>query len=117
MAIKRKKSTKNSEGKKKDQGKAPIHMCPEEALIGMAEGFGYGAIKYDRFNYRKGLAFTRLTDSLIRHCLAFTRNEDIDEESKLHHTKLILANAAMLEFMRINHPDLDDRYKGRKKKK
>ena len=100
-----------SKGEKKDQGKAPLHMIPEEAIIGMAEAFAYGAIKYDRFNYRKGLEFSRLTDSLRRHTLAFLNGEDIDPESGLHHTKLMLANAAMIEFMRIHRPEMDDRYK------
>lgn len=96
-------------GLKHDQGKPPVHMIPEEAILGAAEAFAYGAKKYSRFNYRNGLAFTRLTDSLTRHLLAFTKGIDIDEESGLPHTKLILANACMLEFMRLNKPEFDDR--------
>lgn len=102
----------SGKGTKHDQGKPPIHMIPEVAIIGMAEGFAYGAKKYDRFNYRKGLDYTRLTDSLMRHTLAFLMGEDTDPESGLHHTKLMLANAAMLEFMRVNRPEHDDRYRG-----
>ena len=98
-------------GVKNDKGKAPLHMIPEVSLIGMAEAFAYGAIKYERFNYRKGLSYTRLTDSLRRHTLAYLAGEDIDEDSGLHHTKLILANAAMLEWMRVKRPEMDDRYK------
>ena len=98
-------------GKKHDQGKPPIHMIPEDAILGMAEAFAYGAKKYDRFNYRNGLDYTRLTDSLMRHTLAFLKGEDIDPESGLHHTKLMLANTAMLEFMRLHKPEHDDRYK------
>lgn len=100
-----------SKGTKKDDGKAPLHMIPEVALIGMAEAFAFGAKKYERFNYRKGLEYSRLTDSLRRHTLAFLQGEDIDEDSGLHHTKCILANAAMLEYMRIFKPEMDDRWK------
>lgn len=100
-----------NKGSKHDNGKAPIHMIPEDAILGMAEAFAYGAKKYDRFNYRKGIDLTRLTDSLMRHVLAYLKGEDIDPESGLHHTKHILANAAMIEFVRINRPEHDDRYK------
>lgn len=105
-----------SQGSKNDQGKAPLHMIPEEAIIGMAEAFEFGAKKYDKFNYKKGLEFTRLSDSTRRHLLAFLMGEDIDPESGLHHTKHILANAAMLEYMRLNRPEMDDRYNTRKSK-
>lgn len=97
-------------GEKFDQGKPPIHMIPEDAIIGMAQAFAYGARKYDRFNYRNGIDYTRLIDSLMRHTLAYSKREDIDEESGLPHTFCILANAAMLEFMRVNKKEHDDRY-------
>ncbi len=99
----------NNKGIKNDNGKPPIHMIPEEAILGMAIAFNYGAKKYTKMNYRKGISITRLTDSLIRHTLAYTKGIDIDEESGLPHTQLILANAAMIEYMRINKPEFDDR--------
>lgn len=98
-------------GTKNDKEKAPLHMIPEDAILGMAEAFAYGAKKYNRFNYKKGLEYTRLTDALRRHTLAFLMGEDIDPESGLHHTKHILANAAMLEYTRIHKTEMDDRYK------
>ncbi len=98
-------------GKKYDQGKAPLHMIPEDAILGMAQAFAYGAKKYDRFNYRNGISFTRLTDSLGRHALAFLAGEDMDQESGLPHTYHILANAAMIEYMRVHKPEFDDRFK------
>jgi hypothetical protein len=113
IEFKLKESEKNI-GKKHDQGKQPIHMIPEDAILGMAEAFAYGAKKYNRFNYKNGLDYTRLTDSLMRHTLAFLKGEDIDPESGLHHTKLMLANTAMLEFMRLHKPEHDDRYKNDK---
>lgn len=100
-----------SEGKKFDQDKAPLHMIPEVAIEGMALAFAYGAKKYDRFNYRNGIHYTRLTDSLGRHSLAFLKGEDMDPESGLPHTYHILANAAMIEYMRVYKPEFDDRYK------
>lgn len=98
-------------GVKFDKEKPKLHMIPEEALLGMAQAFMYGAKKYDRFNYRKGLSYTQLTDSLMRHTLQFLKGEENDAESGLPHTYHILANAAMLEYTRANKPDCDDRYK------
>ena len=100
-----------SKGKKFDKDKAPLHMIPEVAIEGMALAFSYGAKKYDRFNYRNGIHYTRLTDSLGRHSLAFLKGEDMDPESGLPHTYHILANAAMIEYMRVYKPEFDDRYK------
>jgi hypothetical protein len=100
-----------NKGVKFDSGKARLHLVPEEAILGTAEAMGYGADKYAAFNYKKGLKYTRLTDSLRRHLLAFLQGEDNDPESGLSHTKHILANAAMLEYMRAKRPDMDDRYK------
>lgn len=85
-------------------------MNPEVAIEGMAMAFAYGAKKYGSFNYRKGIAFTRILDSLGRHSLAFSKGIEIDEESGLPHTWLILANAAMLEYMRVHKSEFDDRY-------
>jgi hypothetical protein len=99
------------EGKKFDQGKAPLHMIPEEAIEGMALAFGYGAQKYGEYNYRNGIDVTRLTDSLGRHTLAYLKGEDNDPESGLPHTYHILANAAMIEYMRVHKPEFDNRYK------
>lgn len=100
-----------SEGKKFDQGKAPLHMIPEEAIEGMALAFAYGAKKYGEYNYRNGIDVTRLTDSLGRHVLAYLKGEDNDPESGLPHTYHILANAAMLEYMRVHKPEFDNRFK------
>lgn len=99
-----------------DEGKAPLHLIPEEAIIGMAMAFGYGYKKYDepygtRWNFKKGIEVTKLTDSLRRHALAYLKGEDLDPESGLSHVWHILANAAMLEYNRIHHPELDDRYR------
>ena len=101
-------------GKKLDQGKAPIHLVPTEIVVGIAMAFGMGAEKYGEWNYREGISYTRLIDSLLRHTLAFLNGEDNDPESGYPHTWHIGANIAMLEWMRVNKPELDNRYKGKK---
>ncbi len=104
-----------SKGDKFDDGKAPIHLIPTEAIIGIAHALGMGAKKYGAYNFRGGIEYTRIIDSLMRHTLAYLAGEDNDPESGLPHTYHIGANFAMLEWMRIHHPELDDRYKSPKK--
>lgn len=105
------KKKRKSKGTKNDQGKAPIHLIPVEAIIGMSHALGFGANKYGEYNFREGLEYTRLIDSLMRHTLAYLAGEENDPESGLPHTWHIGANFAMLEFTRINNPEMDDRYK------
>lgn len=104
-----------SEGKKNDQGKPDHSLNPKSALDEMAKAFGYGANKYGRYNYKKGIAYSRLTGAASRHLTAFNEGEDIDAESGNHHLGHALASIAMLLEMIKEHPELDDRYKKDKK--
>lgn len=98
-------------GNKFDNGKEPIHLIPVEHILGTARALKMGVKKYGKWNYREGIEYTRLLDSLMRHTLAFLNGEDNDPESGLSHTYHIGANIAMLEWMRANKPNMDDRYK------
>lgn len=99
-------------GNKFDGGKAPVHLIPVEFVLGTAQAFKMGINKYGKWNYREGIEYTRLIDSLMRHTLAYLNGEELDPESGLPHTWHIGANAAMIEYMRVNKPEMDDRYKG-----
>lgn len=56
----------------------------------------FGASKYEIDNWKKGLPFTQICDSLLRHLIAFLNKEELDSESQLPHTAHILANAMFL---------------------
>jgi hypothetical protein len=71
----------------------------------------FGAKKYSRNNYKKGLPYTETIDAALRHITKFLDGKDIDEESGCHH----MAHAAwgcmaLLEFINT-HPEFDDRGK------
>lgn len=104
-----------SSGTKNDQGKAPIHFLTREFIEGVAQAQGYGAKKYDAYNFCKGLSHTRLLDAAFRHLFAYTWGEDIDAESGIPHIFLAGANLNMLSYMVKNHPELDDRYRSENK--
>lgn len=81
------------------------------ALEKLGEVAGFGAEKYDKFNYLKGYDWTLSINALYRHFLAFQNGEDLDPESGLPH----MAHAAWhaLNLVSFLERDLgtDDRFK------
>lgn len=95
--------------------KPPIHLIPTEAIIGMANAFLMGIEKHGEHAYRDGIKYTELIDSIMRHTLAFLDGEENDKESGMPHTWHIGANFAMLEYQRVHHKELDNRFKKEEK--
>lgn len=100
-----------SGGIKHDQGKAPISLIPIEAIIGEAEVFGFGAKKYGRHNFRKGMAHSRVLDAALRHILAIVNGEELDPESGKPHWAHARCCLAMYAFYQSAGVGEDDRYK------
>jgi len=95
-----------------NQGKADLTyvMSAPRSLIGLARVYEFGAKKYARDNWKKGLTYLTLVSSLMRHLLSFISGENLDEESKLPHVDHVLWNAQILSEMYHKRPDMDDRY-------
>lgn len=55
------------------------------AILEVAKIAGFGAQKYDRYNYLKGYRWSLSYDALQRHLLLFWSGEDRDAESGLYH--------------------------------
>lgn len=79
-----------------------------EVLVKVLE---FGAKKYGKHNWKKGLTTTSITESLLRHTFAYLNNEDIDQESQLPHWGHMLCNLMFLSYMMKNKPEFDDRLK------
>ena len=92
-------------------GKYVFSMLDEmpNALGGVTRVLEYGARKYARNNYRKGLPFTEIYDSMRRHQMAWLNGEDTDPESGLLHVDHIVANALFLAELTRRTPQMDDR--------
>lgn len=93
-----------------NSGKPQWSLVDFEALKPMVDVLGYGAKKYAPNNWMKGLPYTQVIDSLMRHLVAFQNGEDIDQESGLPHVGHIACNAMFLSHMAEFRRDMDDRF-------
>lgn len=92
-------------------GKSPLSMILEarHALEGMAGVLEFGAAKYARGNWHKGLPHADICDSMLRHISAYLSGEDLDPESGKPHVDHIFTNAMFLAEGYRTHPELDNR--------
>lgn len=97
----------------KGKPKLSFMLDAPNAMEAFADACERGMLRgYPRGNWKKGLPYTEVIDSLMRHLVAFNNGKDVDdgpEGTGLHHAKLILWNAAVLAEMVVAHPELDDR--------
>lgn len=105
------KTESRKRGVRYNSSKVPISMIFEarRALEGCSRVMGFGAQKYSRANWRKGLPLTEVADSLSRHLVAWLSGEDNDPETGLPHLDHLLCNAIFISELAHTRPDLDDR--------
>lgn len=99
----------HTEAMKYDGEKVRLDLLPVQPIIEIGKVLTYGARKYEKDNWRKGLEWSRCYAATLRHLFAWQSGETNDPETGLSH----LAHAAceilfLLEFART-HPELDDR--------
>ena len=70
-----------------DEGKADWNLMPFEAIEEINKVLEFGAKKYAAWNFAegKGMSWTRLFNSMMRHMFAWVRGQDNDPESGLSH--------------------------------
>lgn len=98
-----------SGGVKYDQGKPDLSMIPYEALEEIAKVLMFGASKYDKNNWKKGINSTRLAGAALRHLGKWCDGIDVDSESNLSHLSHAATNLLMLIWTMKNKPEVDDR--------
>lgn len=70
-----------------------------KSVTGLAQVLEFGAQKYERANWLRGLDPLEIQDSLLRHLTAYTNGEVFDSDSGLPHIDHIHFNAkALAEF-------------------
>lgn len=103
-------SNNTSGGTKHDLNKPSVTLIPAEYIEGTAQVFNFGAKKYGAHNFRLGINHSRLLDASFRHLLAVSRGEWLDPESGLPHIYHASCSLAMLSYMAVHHPNLNDLY-------
>jgi hypothetical protein len=104
------KSTLTAGGHKADTGKIPCELLAPSAMLGTAAVLDFGAKKYARENWRKGLAWSRVIGAILRHLFAFMAGEDLDKETGLPHIDHVACEVMFLQEFYRTRKDLDDRY-------
>lgn len=99
------------QGERENEGKLKWSLVSWSALAPMVRVLMFGASKYDDHNWKRGLKYTEVLESMQRHMNSFIEGQDNDKESKLSHVGHILCNAMFLSYMFLFRKDMDDRYK------
>jgi len=93
-----------------NEGKAELSYLIDfpNAMRGLASVASFGAEKYKRDNWKKGLYSNQIIDSLLRHLTSLKAGEVEDPESGLLHTSHIAWNAFALAEMMQTRPEFTD---------
>jgi hypothetical protein len=78
-------------------------------IFDISEVMTFGAKKYSAWNWAKGMAYSRLFGALMRHLWAWWKGQDNDPETGKSHLAHAGCCLMMLNGMRHQKPELDDR--------
>lgn len=88
-------------GQRQNAGKLPVGLVPVSLIRGVAAVLAVGARKYAPRNWERGMEYSVVYASLLRHLLAWQDGEDTDSESGRSHMEHVATNAAFLiEYQR-----------------
>lgn len=107
----------NGGGGRFDGGKAPVHMVDPILVTEVAKVLHWAATRkspppYPADNWRKGMAWTRVVSSALRHAFDILRGEDFDAESGLPHWAHLGCNVMFGLRYLADKIGVDDRYRG-----
>ena len=89
-------------------GKPQWSQVDFESLIPMVQVLEYGAKKYGKRNWKKGLPVSECIESLLRHTFSLLSGEECDEESTLRHIGHMQANCMFIAYNLKNKPEFND---------
>lgn len=88
-----------------DQGKSRVELIDPDFIFGLGSVMAMGAEKYSANNWKASLNTAKHDDfvlgcrgSLMRHAMKMARGEELDDESGLHHSFHVAANAMFIAY-------------------
>lgn len=81
-----------------NQGKPQWSLVDFKSLEPLVRVLEFGALKYERENWKKGHVKSELLDSAMRHMAAMIDGEEIDPESGLPHSAHIMCNMMFYNY-------------------
>lgn len=101
-----------TEGTKHDQEKNRLELIPAEFVEATAYVLTWGARKYQAWNWKRGIVYSRCFGALLRHLYAWWRGEDKDPETGYSHLWHASCELMFLIYFEIEgKKQLDDRPK------
>lgn len=91
-----------------NENKPRFDLIEYDLLEPMAIVLGFGAQKYDVWNWKQGLHASTNIASLMRHLAALQSGEEYDKESGIHHIGHMMCNLLFLADTYKNHRSLID---------
>jgi hypothetical protein len=101
--------------------KPELTQVPPTFIEGVARVLMFGAQKYSRGNWMRGMSWSSNLDAMKRHIAAIEMGEDLDPDSGLPHIDHLACGAAFFSWYqngprKDEYKQFDDRiYKGEKK--
>jgi len=92
-----------------NQGKPKFSLLPFDALEALATHFTRGAEKYSARNWERGMPYSEVVDSLMRHLSAWWQGETYDKEGFRHTTAIAWNAIALLTYDLRGMSKWDDR--------
>jgi len=81
-----------------NKGKPKWSLVHFKSLIPLVRVLEFGAKKYSKDNWKKGLDKNEILESAIRHIMSMMDGELIDPESGLSHSGHVMANMMFFEY-------------------
>lgn len=98
----------NQQALRFNQGKPKYSLLDLGSFEWTVEVLEFGAEKYERNNWKKGLPLSEILDSLMRHVKGLQNGEFLDPESGLPHIGHLGCNVMFLEYVAKNCPQYID---------
>jgi hypothetical protein len=77
--------TDDTQGRKDDGEKPPLHLIPPEFLYAIAEILAFGARKYAPRNWEKGINYSRVYRAAVGHLFDWFMRKGSDPETGKSH--------------------------------